>query len=212
MATALGEVYYEVQAKPDLALNLDYDLVLVWGTLPAANDQVVLEKLTAARSNSGTDSEGTFDHQGRAIEFRLYQGQMQALPSDLAQLTHLRTLELSGIPLADLPSVLVRLPNLQSLTLIGIAYTDFPSLLSKLTQLRVLRMHGNGLTSRTPPPELGKLTHLEVLNSWGGCGDGGGDPTVVGNALTGPIPPDLGQLSQLEVLSLANSRPGGCGR
>ena len=76
---------------------------------------------------------------------------MQALPSDLVQLTHLHTLELSGNPLADLRSVLVRLPNLQSLTLIGIAYTDFPSLLSKLTQLHVPRMHGNGLTSRTPP-------------------------------------------------------------
>ena len=48
-------------------------------------------------------------------------------------------------------------------------------------------MHGNGLTGRIPSV-LGQLTHLEVLNSWGGCVGGGGDPTVVGNALTGPIP------------------------
>ena len=46
--TAEGLVYYEAPAEPDLALNLAYDLVLAWGTTPVANDQVVLEKLTAA--------------------------------------------------------------------------------------------------------------------------------------------------------------------
>ena len=69
--TAEGLVYYEVPAEPDLALNLAYDLVLPWCPTPAANDQVVLEKMMSARSNSRTDSEVTFDHQGRVIELPL---------------------------------------------------------------------------------------------------------------------------------------------
>lgn len=69
-------------------------------------------------------------------------------------------------------------------------------------------MHGNGLTGRISP-ELGQLTHLEVLNLWGGCGGGGDDPTVVGNNLTGPIPPGIGQLHRPRGLYLSHNQFSG---
>ena len=159
--TAEGLVYYEVPAEPNLALNLAYDLVLAWGTTPAANDQVVLEKLTAARSNSGTDSEVTFDRQGRVIELRLYQGQMQTLPSELGQLTHLHTLFLRNSWLATLPPTLGRLANLQELYLHGVQLTSLPPGLGQLVNLHTLDLSGNPLADL--PWVLVRLPNLPSL-------------------------------------------------
>ena len=207
--TAEGLVYYEVPAEPDLALNLAYDLVLAWGTTPAANDQVVLEKLTAARSNSGTDFKVTFDHQGRVIELRLYQGQLQALPSELGQLTHLHTLDLRNTRLATLPPTLGQLANLQELYLSGVQLTALPPALGQLVNLQKLFLDDNQFTDL--PSELGQLTHLHTL-------DLSGNPladlpsvlvqlpnlqslTLKGIAWT-DFPPLLSKLTQLRVLRM----------
>ena len=55
-----------------------------------------------------------------------------------------------------------------------------------------LLLYDNNLTGRIPP-DLRKLTRLEILHLWD-------------NALSGPIPPELGELSSLEVLILDRNR------
>ena len=66
-----------------------------------------------------------------------------------------------------------------------------PPELGKLTKLELLRLSNNGLTGPIPP-ELGQLTQLTSLD-------------LSGNGLTGPIPPELGKLTKLEFLRLSNN-------
>ena len=140
---------------------------------------------------------------------------MWQLPSELGQLSQLRTLRLGGPLLTGvIPPELGQLANLEELTLAGSRLsgavppelgqltklgklelhhnllTALPSELGQLTGLRELGLAGNRLTAL--PPELGRLTQL-------------GDLGLAGNRLTA-LPPELGRLTQLGDLGLAGNR------
>ena len=68
---------------------------------------------------------------------------------------------------------------------------EIPPELGKLTNLEMLRLTGNRLTGEIPS-ELGDLANLEGL--WLG-----------GNGLTGEIPSELGDLANLDTLSRDSS-------
>ena len=89
---------------------------------------------------------------------------IEKLPSPLANLLHLRYLDLSGnYTLQVLPSSIAKLHNLQALTLREcVLLRELPRDLSKLTKLRLLDTRGcNRL--RHMPRGIGKLSCLQNL-------------------------------------------------
>ena len=89
-------------------------------------------------------------------------------------------------------------------------------------RVRELRLRYNVVTG-TMPPDIGKLTMLEVLGLYGNSLLIGAIPSELGkptmlrslyldsNNLSGPIPPELGNLTMLERLDLSYNPPlSGC--
>ena len=71
-----------------------------------------------------------------------------------------------------------------------------PPDIGKLTMLEVLGLYGNSLLIGPIPPELGNLTMLTVL-------------TLDNNNLSGPIPPELGNLTTLKRPGLRQGEAAG---
>ncbi len=142
----------------------------------------------------------TTDHNGRVTEVDLKLNQLTGpIPTELADLDNLRTLQLMGNELTGrIPAELAQLTNLEGLDL---AYNrligPIPVELATLYNLRTLSLSSKLLgvlreTNRFEgpiPAELATLTNLERLN-------------LDGNQLTGSIPPELAQLARLEMLCL----------
>ena len=141
------------------------------------------------------------------------------IPTELAGLTELRSLRLSGnlelggtIPPAlgnlskleqldlnatgltgKIPTEIGRLSNLQRLDLGQNRLSgSIPMEIASLSKLKGLSLHKTDLTGDIPP-ELAKLSNLEILH-------------LGTNRLSGGIPPELGQLSNLFILDLAENR------
>ena len=114
--------------------------------------------------------------------------------NDLALLSHLTMLELSGNELSG----------------------PFPSGITELTALTALRLNGNALVGPIPK-EIGRLTNLQILNLRVNDFLNGTIPTTVGqlteldtldlsfNHLSGPIPPEISRLTNLMSLILRNN-------
>ena len=122
------------------------------------------------------------------------------LPAELAQLTNLRRLFLSGEGeqgrslTGPIPPELGELSKLNTLILQQNPLTgEIPPALADLTNLVSLSLNGTRLTGPIPPG-LGRLVNLESL-------------TLVGN-LTGQIPPELANLAHLESLTLVGNLTG----
>ena len=101
--------------------------------------------------------------------------------------------------IAKWPGVVVRgdPPRVRELQLRDNVVTgNVPPDISKLTMLEVLRLYGNTLLIGPIPPELGNLTILRSLS-------------LDENNLSGPIPPDLGNLAWLKGLGLSNNSLSG---
>lgn len=115
------------------------------------------------------------------------------LPSDLAKLTELRSLDLSGNQITGtVPSWLTQLKKIEVLNLGDNSLTgSVPSDISNATKLKTLNLRNNQLTGAVPT-SLGTLAHLEnlVLND---------------NQLTGTIPVELASISTLRNLRLSNN-------
>ena len=145
----------------------------------------------------GVDADG----QGRVVGLSLARNNLRGrLPSELGQLSELRTLNLRGdrrYGMANhlsgpIPPALGNLSALEFLDLGGNDLSDsLPPELGRLTNLRYLALGDNALAGPIPP-ELGRLTNLRYL----ALGD---------NALAGPIPPEAGRLSGLRYLFLGDN-------
>ena len=121
-----------------------------------------------------------------------YNGLTGPIPAELAQLTNLTLLDLSGNELTGIPAQLAQLTNLNELNLYYNRLTGtIPTQLAQLTNLTWLNLNYNELTG-TIPAQLAQLTNLEQLN-------------LNNNELTGPIPPQLAQLTNLTELNLNNN-------
>ena len=122
-----------------------------------------------------------------------------SIPPELGNLSNLRVLGLDEHHLSgSIPPELGNLSNLRWLSLAGVGWVNgglsgsIPPELGQLTKLETLRLRGNQL-SGSIPPELGNLTDLSLLLS------------LSENQLSGPIPPELGRLAKLESLFLGNN-------
>ncbi len=126
-------------------------------------------------------------------------GLVGPLPSDLAKLVNLQTLDLNRNDLGgEIPPELGSLTKLEYLdlshnvpTLVGTIPPEFSALIS----LRELRLNSNRLTGSIPTA-LSTLNSLEVLD-------------LSSNRLTGPVPAELGDLSKLQVLNLSWTQVSG---
>ena len=149
-------------------------------------------------------------------DYKSYQG--NSLPSEIKQLTRLRSLNLPSYQLrGQLPSELGELSRLEHLGLrSNIFKGPIPTELGRLGELKHLDLNGNFLTGHIPT-ELGRLRNLENLDLYNNKVTGT-IPTELGrlkllkklilhhNKLTGPIPTELGNLSSLQRLLLGQNK------
>lgn len=122
-----------------------------------------------------------------ATQLKLVNAGLTALPDRIAQLTRLRSLDLSGNALTDLPDWLGDLP-LEKLYLSHNPLRTVPSVVTRLSRLVELHLRCHGLEAL--PPDIGRLTKLSVL-------------VVVSHALRPPLDV-VGELTALEALSLCD--------
>lgn len=172
-----------------------------------------------ARDNWGTGPvarwNGVTVRGGRVIAMNLSANNLNGpIPSSIANLTSLRSLNLSGRnkyhvpyvaspdPATDrsnanrltgsIPSSIGQLTELEELDVSNNLLTgEPPEEILSMTKLRVLNLSENSLASGIPF-ELGNLTNLELLDIW---------RTNIG----GPIPSSIGNLTKLQVLVLSNT-------
>ncbi|XP_027166229.1 MDIS1-interacting receptor like kinase 2-like [Coffea eugenioides] len=124
------------------------------------------------------------------------------IPSSLGNLTKLNILWLSRNQLSgSITSELGELKSLVELTLYANELTGtIPSAISNITYLKRLYLSRNHLTGQLPenicasnvPPEIGKLSQLQILS-------------LSGNDLSGPIPEQIGECAQLRKLDLSQN-------
>ena len=102
-------------------------------------------------------------------------------------------------PIAKWPGVVVggNPPRVRELSpRHNIVTGTIPPDIGRLTMLELLELNNNSLLVGPIPPELGNLTMLLLL-------------LLNGNNLSGPIPPELGNLTMLTVLTLDNNNLSG---
>ena len=118
-------------------------------------------------------------------------------PSGLAELPHLRVLDLSFTGIAgELPAAIGSFPALEELRLsFGLAGGAIPAALADVHTLRVLDLSRLHFTSL---PDLGALSNLQVLDVSGN-----------GDLLAGPVPAWLGSLTSLRELRMAGTNRNG---
>ena len=157
----------------------------------------------------------TTDDNGRVTMLDLLGNRLSgSIPSELANLSELKTLELGSdvFPFSADNNMMSsgnhnllsgpippELGNLANLTYLGLSGNQLsgsvPPELANLTNLTWLGLQFNHLSGPIPP-ELGDLTNLTYLG-------------LFGNQLSGPIPPELGDLTNLVWLYLYNNRLSG---
>ena len=145
-------------------------------------------------------------------------GLVGTIPSELSQLSELRTLHLSTNQLTgNIPAQLGQLSKLNTLSLYTNQLTgSIPVEFSQLSALRSLSLFGNQL-SGSIPAELGQLSELTFIGLQQNQLSGS-IPSELGeldklvtlglfmNQLTGSIPTELGQLENLKQLYLFNNQ------
>ena len=128
----------------------------------------------------------TLDRAGRVVRLNLRGNQLQALPSEIGQLSSLTSLSLRGNQLQALPPEIGQLSNLTELNLVENQLQALPPEIGQLSNLTELNLWGNQLQAL--PPEIGQLSSLTSLS-------------LGGNQLQA-LPPEIGQLSNLTELYL----------
>ena len=118
------------------------------------------------------------------------------LPADLAKLSELRYLSVSGDFEGEIPPELGGLSELRRLELFSIKRGEIPPELGNLTNLHTLSLWGETEFDGNIPKELGKLANLRDLY-------------ISGSKLEGEIPLELANLTNLQYLHLGNNRLSG---
>ncbi|MEH1793142.1 leucine-rich repeat domain-containing protein [Nostoc sp.] len=120
----------------------------------------------------------------------LSRNQLSSLPSEFGQLTNLQSLNLGSNQLSSLPLEIVQLTNLQFLNLNDNQLSNLPPEIVQLTNLQTLYLRSNQLSSL--PPEFGQLTNLQYLDLWG-------------NQLSS-LPPKFGKLTNLQTFYFSSNQ------
>ena len=113
------------------------------------------------------------------------------IPPEIALLSNLRELILSGNNITTIPPEIGQLKNLKSLNLSNNNINIIPPEIGELEDnLEFLSLGSNNIT--VIPPEIGQLKNLIDLS--------------IGNNLITTIPPEIGQLNNLEFLSMDDNQ------
>lgn len=115
---------------------------------------------------------------------------LQSVPSRIAHLTNLHTLDLRYNRLTALPDWMAQLTNLHTLYLSRLKLTELPSWMARLTNLRTLDLSSNQLT--VLPDWMAQLTNLQTLD-------------LRYNKLTA-LPDWMAQLTNLQTLDLSSNK------
>ena len=134
---------------------------------------------------------------GRVTELSIAFGNGGTLRPEIANLTELKSLYVSGNDLTGtIPPQIARLERLEYLNLGNNRFSGpIPPEIGNLRRLETLFLEGNYLTGGIPP-ELGRLSRLNELY-------------LFGNPLGGLIPDELGNLTSLVELGLSNMQLSG---
>ena len=152
---------------------------------------------------------------------RIY-GLKGELPSEIARLTGLKSLEVDSYGLSGIiPPEIGELTELKRLVIRGSKISGvIPPEIGELTKLKRLDLSANEL-SGSVPPELGGLANLKRLNLSANDELSGNIPPELGglaklkelylsdNRLSGNIPPELGGLTELRRLHISDNRLSG---
>ena len=91
----------------------------------------------------------------------LFRHNLSGIPSEIAQLTTLKELDLYGNEISTIPLEITQLINLTVLDLGWNEIGDIPSEIARLTSLNKLNLAGNKIT--IIPPEIAQLRNLTIL-------------------------------------------------
>lgn len=144
----------------------------------------------ASPSAVGKKEEAAKRIQAAIMELDLFNLELNSLPKEVWQLTHLITLYLNQNSFYTLPAELGQLTNLTQLHLDDSRLRILPPEIGRLTSLIHLNLGGN--TLRSLPTEIGLLVNLSEL-------------MVSNNGLTS-LPQEIGNLINLANIHLYNNR------
>lgn len=169
-----------------------------------------LDEITEAEYQAVTD-----------INLDMVTGDITTIPSDIAKLTNLKTLNLSGVGLTG--TIPVEIGSLTQLTTLDLSLNNLtgsiPTEIGNLTNLKSFKAYGNSLSGAIPT-EIGNLTKVTELHLFNNSLTGS-IPAEIGsmtaltdlnlseNNLSGAIPTELGNLSNLQGLDLAENNLSG---
>jgi internalin A len=120
----------------------------------------------------------------RSGTVRIRESRLKELPSSIREITHLRSLTITGSSLSSLPAWLADLTQLETLDLDSNKFESFPAVIPRIRSLRELGLSDNQIND--VPPEIGELKNLVAL-------------ALPGNNIR-RLPPSLGQLRNLRLL------------
>lgn len=121
-----------------------------------------------------------------------------SLPSSIADLSHLRMIELATMPglSGPIPRELCNLVSLRRLCICRCSLSgSIPDAIGQLVNLEELQLFGNRI-SGSIPSSIGNLVNLKLLSL--------GEYTGGNFFAAEPIPPFIARLTKLEALFLAN--------
>ena len=166
------------------------------------SDQEIVTLLT--EKTKVTPKPAIYDDNGNLVELFLSGLNLSLVPSEIGQLTKLKTLNLSNNHLRQLPPEIEQLTSLQQLDLSNNQLMQLPPEIGQLTSLQQLSL-GVGTLDTEPifdtslinaltqlPPEIGQLTSLQRL--------------YLGRNQLTELPPEIGQLTSLQELDLSHNQ------
>ncbi|OYQ65458.1 hypothetical protein B9G53_07200 [Pseudanabaena sp. SR411] len=109
-----------------------------------------------------TEERYRLSHADFITEGTVLGNRLKTLPTELAELTNLQSLDLSSNSLKTFPNSVTRLTNLQSLNLSGNRLKTFPNSVTRLTNLQSLDLRSNRLSAI--PESIASLNNLQSLD------------------------------------------------
>jgi Leucine-rich repeat (LRR) protein len=173
--TPIRELYIIKRKEKNVRLLISLILSILFVTTAAAQESPMEEaraRIEAVRASGATSLD-------------LVRLGLSDVPTEIATLEHLESLNISSNPLREFPLVLTELHNLKTLYIIAAQLETVPPEIGKMVSLEVLDLGSNHLISL--PDEIASLSNLHYLS--------------IANNDFSRLPPILGEMEQLRTLN-----------